>query len=335
MTKGFVSEFQHFIQHKFLLKVLKWIIMFGAYAYLLIVLVRFEHYSELWSSFRHLSLVKVGWITIVLVFLPVNILLEAFKWKVIVAKTEKLSVRSSLKAVLAGFATGFFTPNRSGEFVGRIALLKSGNRKVGVMYALINSLSQNIVLIFFGLPAFFFYFLSRTHAVWLNYPLYFVALIILLLLLLFFYFTLSYWAKTMIWKKLFPFAKDVEHFTILKLLSIFGYSFLRYIVFSIQLFATLQFFNVNLELWQALLSIPTSYLLITVTPSFAMSEAAIRGSMAVLIIGTFSVNAGGIALAGISLWLLNFGIPMLLGSSILVKNTVLDSQSEHSQSLNI
>lgn len=66
-----------------------------------------------------------------------------------------------------------------------------------------------------------------------------------------------------------------------------------------------------------------------------MSEAAIRGSMAVLIIGTFSVNAGGIALAGISLWLLNFGIPMLLGSSILVKNTVLDSQSEHSQSLNI
>lgn len=319
MIKVFVTLFQHFIQHKYLMKVLKWLIMFGAYAYLLVVLVRFEHYNELWSSFRDLSMIKVGWIMIVFVLLPVNILLETLKWKAIVAKTEELSVRNSLKAVLAGFSTGFFTPNRSGEFAGRIAYLKSGNRKVGVMYALINSLSQNIVLIFFGLPAIFFYFLLSNQAEWLNQPSYFALLIIVLLLLLGFYFTLSYWAKTRIWKRLFPFANDVETFTTLKLFSIFGYSFLRYLVFCVQLFAMLQFFSVNLELWQALLAIPTSYVLITVTPSFAVSEAAIRGSLAVLVIGAFSANAVGIVLAGISLWLLNFGIPMLVGATVLVR----------------
>ncbi len=319
MIKVLVSTFQHFIQHKFLLKVLKWLIMLGAYAYLLIVLIRFEHYNELWSSFRDFSLVKFGWIMLVLALLPVNIMLEALKWKSIVARTEKLTLITSLKAVLAGFSTGFFTPNRAGELVGRIAFLSSGNRKVGVMYALLNSLSQNIVLIFFGLPTAYFYFLANFQSLDFNHQAYLLILIPVLLLLLGFYFTLPYWAKTGIWKRFFPFAQEIENFSFANLLSIFDYSFLRYLVFCMQLFAMLQFFAVDISLWQALLSIPTSYLLITFTPSIAMSEAAIRSSLAVLIIGAFSINTGGIALAGISLWMLNFGIPMLVGVTVLVR----------------
>lgn len=321
MIKMLVSAFQHFIQHKFLLKVLKWLIMLGAYTYLLLVLIRFEHYDELWASFQHISWVKVAWILLVVILFPVNILLEAMKWKAIVARTEKLSIKKSLKAVLAGFSTGFFTPNRAGELLGRIAFLSEGNRKVGVMYALLNSLSQNIVLIFFGLPTAYFYLLGNFDVLVFNQQTYLLILILVLSLMLLSYFTLPYWAKTRIWEKLFPFAQDMEGFTFLNLLIIFDYSVLRYFVFCVQLFAMLQFFAVDLDFWQAFLAIPTSYLLITFTPSIAMSEAAVRSSLAVLIIGAFSTNLVGIALAGISLWLLNFGIPMLVGASVLVRKS--------------
>ncbi len=319
MINAFVFAFQRFIQQKLLLKLLKWLIMLGAYAYLLVVLIRFEHYNELWAGFQHFSLAKIGWMLMVLALLPINILLEAMKWKAIVARTEKLTLINSMKAVLAGFSTGFFTPNRAGELVGRIAFLNSENRKVGVMYALLNSLSQNIVLIFFGLPAAYFYFLAHHQVLGFDHRAYLVVLISALGLLLGFYFTLPHWANTKVWKKRFSFAHDIRSFTFLDLSSAFGYSSLRYVVFCVQLFAMLHFFAVDLELWQALLSIPTSYLLITFTPSLAMSEAAVRSSLAVLIIGVFSTNTGGIALAGICLWMLNFGVPMLVGATVLVR----------------
>ena len=319
-----MSAFQHFIQHKFLLKVLKWLIMLVAYAYLMVVLIRFEHYNELWDSFKHFSLQKFGWIMLVLALLPANIALEAMKWKAIVARTEKLSLVVSLKAVLAGFSTGFFTPNRVGELVGRIAFLSAGNRKVGVLYVLLNSLSQNIVLICFGLVSAYFYFLTTHHQLGFDQQVYLLILILVLLLLLGIYFTLPHWAGTKVWKRFLPFAQEIENFSFLNLASIFGYSFLRYLVFCVQLFAMLHFFSVHLDLWQAVLSIPTSYLLITFTPSIAMSEAAIRSSVAVLVIGVFSTNLGGIALAGICLWLLNFGIPVLVGATVLVRKKPSD-----------
>jgi hypothetical protein len=73
-------------------------------------------------------------------------------------------------------------------------------------------------------------------------------------------------------------------------------------------------------LWQALIAIPTNYLFVTFTPSVAFSEAAVRSSYAVLVIGFFSSNIVGIALAGMCIWMINFVIPMMVGSIIMVRN---------------
>jgi hypothetical protein len=76
----------------------------------------------------------------------------------------------------------------------------------------------------------------------------------------------------------------------------------------------LQFFGVDITVAEAIIAIPTSYLFVTFTPSLAFSEAAIRSSYAVVFIGSFSENIAGIAFAGFLLWIINYGIPMLLGS---------------------
>ena len=56
------------------------------------------------------------------------------------------------------------------------------------------------------------------------------------------------------------------------------------------------------------------YLLVTYTPTLAASEAAIRGSAAVLVLGVFSTNEIGILLTGILIWVINFIVPMAVGT---------------------
>ena len=81
----------------------------------------------------------------------------------------------------------------------------------------------------------------------------------------------------------------------------------------------LQFFGIELSYWQALVAIPTNYLFVTFTPSLAFSEATVRSSFAVLTIGAFSGQTVNIALAGMCIWMLNFVVPMLIGSVVMVR----------------
>ena len=81
----------------------------------------------------------------------------------------------------------------------------------------------------------------------------------------------------------------------------------------------LRFFGVNLAPIQALIAIPANYLFVTYTPSIAFSEAAVRSSYAILFIGAFSTQLVGIALAGVCIWVVNFILPLFLGSIVMLR----------------
>ncbi len=82
----------------------------------------------------------------------------------------------------------------------------------------------------------------------------------------------------------------------------------------------LRFFDVQLTPWQALLAIPTNYLFVTFTPSLAFSEGALRASYAVFVLGFFSPQTVNIALAGVFIWVVNWVIPLLAGSVIMLRS---------------
>jgi hypothetical protein len=115
---------------------------------------------------------------------------------------------------------------------------------------------------------------------------------------------------------------DIAQFSVSNLLYINAISLARFLVFSFQFYVILLFFGVDITVLQALICIPSSYLLVTFTPSLALSEAAIRSSYAVTVIGFYAPQTAGIALAGLTLWLLNFGIPMLFGNRLILKSHI-------------
>ena len=102
-----------------------------------------------------------------------------------------------------------------------------------------------------------------------------------------------------------------------KLSAVLGISAVRYCVFCLQFYLMLLFFNIEISPLQALAAIPVMYLLITFTPSLAAAEPAIRGSAAVFIFSVYSPDEVGILLTGILIWLVNFVVPMLVGSVLI------------------
>ena len=81
--------------------------------------------------------------------------LEAFKWKLLVQKIENLSWLESIKSVLAGLASGLLTPNRVGNFVGRLAFIKKENHNKALINTLIGNLAQFLSTILGNIWAFF------------------------------------------------------------------------------------------------------------------------------------------------------------------------------------
>ena len=288
-------------------------------------LFTFQHYDSLVTHWRLMSISQIWWLSGVLILLPVNWSLEALKWRILASSVQKLSFSDAVKAVLSGISTGFFTPNRIGELVGRINFLDAANRKSGITLSVVNSLTQNIIMAFCGIPSCILFFLI-TKGKFQPDTIHFI-LILMICILIFgvLYFTLPQWSRRL---KGSSFSKKVTSFTdclaaykLKDLIQILGVSFIRYAVFCVQFYFMLCFFGVELTPWQALISIPTTYLLVTFTPSFAFSEAVVRSSYAILIIGTFSGQVVNIALAGICIWAVNFIIPMLAGSVVIARKT--------------
>ena len=299
--------------------IFKWLILVAAYLYLGYKLMTFNQYDALIAQWKLMLITQFWWLILVLIFMPLNWLIEALKWKKIVSKSQILKIKTAYKSVLVGCSTGFFTPNRIGDMVGRLMFLDPVNRKMGISYFLVNSLSQNIAIILLGLPPAILFFTLVSNLFPVEFTYYFAGIILLFFALSILLFVLPRLAISKKINRLSPYIQAFVNFKKLDFIKILAFSLLRFTIFCVQFYFMLLFWDVNLSFWQALLVIPTNYLFITFTPSLAFSEPAIRSSYAVLFIGTFLNQAPAIAFAGFALWLINYAFPMLFGAVFLVK----------------
>lgn len=225
---------------------------------------------------------------------------------------------------MIGNTAAFFTPNRIGEFPGRSLSLAGGKKLQGITVGILGSIAQTLTIMLFGLPAAALFFTQHQFGNNSNSN-YLYTLLFIVILLLALYFLLPYIAKKLKKQKLFrrieQLLESITQIEQVDLVSILFLSILRYLVFCAQFFFLLHFFGVELNCLEGMIAIATNYLFITFTPSLAFSEGAIRSSIAILVIGVYAQNVVGIAAAGISIWLINFVLPMAIGSLVLGKET--------------
>lgn len=301
--------------------VLKWAVVVLAYSYLIYKLISFDNYELLISQWKEATSMRWWWLTMVFLLLPLNWSLEALKWQTLISPLEKILFPKALKSVLVGTTTGFFTPNRLGEYPGRTLLLQSGHRLTATALGFVGTAAQTFCILMVGIPSavVFARYYTQKFDFSLSLWLYF-----LLSAVVFggVFFCLPNLAKHLLKKRTFgakltQLLQSLAMFRYKKMFQILLLSLMRYVVFCTQLLAILHFFGIDIALHEATIAIAANYLFVTLTPSMAFSEIAVRGSWAIVFLGTFSANTVAIASASISLWVINYCLPMIAGSLLL------------------
>jgi uncharacterized membrane protein YbhN (UPF0104 family) len=273
----------------------------------------------------------------VVVIMPLNWSLESLKWRFLIKKIENITFVKSFIAVFAGITIGTFTPNRSGENLGRAFILDHANRWEGIFITFIGSLSQILITILFGTLSFLYFFISR-HAYFIDHSYHTVFsllcfAIIISVFTLILYFRISWLEKFILWfvpKKYGLFIshlKVFEYYNTSELLKVLFFSFCRYILFALQFYLLLLICQINFNLFDGLVYISLMYLLITAIPTFTLSEIGVRGSVGIFLMQLFFCSYPAYAdqladkalLASFLIWIINLIIPALIGEFFILK----------------
>ena len=296
--------------------------MVAAYGYLIYTFINFEHYEDFSYYFKTHGLENLKYLLCCLILIPLNWFLESLKWKQVLSKIQVLSLWQAIKSVLIGLTSGFFTPNRVGEPVGRSMFLADGNKTKGVICSLICTLSQSFATLFFVCIAIVLACnivveLEQIPQIILVRNIGIIAAVAVFLL----YLTIPFWVGKLKLKseKLQDIARAISLISYASLLKVSLYSIVRFAVYSFQYYLMLKFFAVDIHFSTAMVLIPINYFLVSIIPSVAFAELGIRGSSALLVMEPLLGNTLGVALAAMSLWFINYVIPMLVGSLLLIK----------------
>jgi hypothetical protein len=298
-------------------KIFTYLVVIIAYIVVIYKLVNYDNYGDLWLHFtKNLSSHWV-YLLICIALMPVNILMEAIKWRAAVVNIENISVRQAIAATLKGQVGAIATPNKLGDFPTRASSLQPGNRTIGTIMGFVAAWTLSIVIILIGMLGAMLYIAEyHTDSVNSQYLMLTAAICIAATILIF---SIPHIAKRINSDRInSPKIKNslhiLQHLEARQLISLSALSLVRYLIFCAQLMFMLMFFGINISIYQAVISIPTIYLLSTITPTIVASEAATRSGYAILILSPISQAAPTIALATSLLWALNCGFPIIIGS---------------------
>ena len=260
-------------------------------------------------------------ISIVVLMMFINWMLESLKWKFMIGKIEAISFFTSFRAIFSGITVSSFTPNRIGEYGGRVFCLEKSDRIQAVFITILCSMAQLLTTIIFGSYAFFILheqFLEDQHFIIEISRFSLFVLFVLNILFVLAYFNIAFLIN-FLWKfSFFNFLRQyinvISLFNFKDLLVTFLYSVFRYLVFSIQFLILLHVFSVDISLYDAILSVMLVFFFITLTPTITIAEIGVRGSMALLVFLKFSTNVIGILSSTFLLWIINLIIPAIIGS---------------------
>ncbi|MFT3702806.1 MAG: lysylphosphatidylglycerol synthase domain-containing protein [Agriterribacter sp.] len=287
--------------------------------------------ADLNESIRYITEAVSGvqawqfWLAILLMVF--NWIIEARKWKVLMSPLQQISMWHSFKGVLAGLAFALSTPNRVGEYGGRMLYIEEGKRRKSVSITVIGSLSQLIITLLAGSIGLVLVKKDLVQSISsydtmpvLANGLQWIAITAGIVLTVF-YFRLDWLMKCCelirLREKWLQYIRVSCELDVTILLRVLGLSAFRYAVFVYQYILLLQVMHVNLKVNDAFWIISILYLILALVPTIALLELGLRGKLAILLFQFFSNNILGIYAASTGIWLINLVLPAIAGSLLV------------------
>ena len=321
---------------KWFLRVAKWIFV----CWLLWVLYKQLYLPSSPSRWIDITLAAFGhpkalyWFVIAIALMPVNWLLEAQKWQqLMLGMGISLQGLPLFKSLMAGISFSVVTPNRMGEYVGRVWVLPAGQRWSAGLSTFMGSICAWLAFIVVGWPAVWLW-IGRLNS-W--YETWQVCLIIILASLG----PIGVWLLIISWDRwrlkvkipsivlrnipsfLWNYCKQ------LRLVRNIEGSYVqwavliaatRFCVYCLQYWLCLHLFGVNLSLFWGLTGIAAIYLLQAAFPLPNGAALLLRTEMAIWLWADQPDSSVAILMATFFLFVINLGIPSLVGLFYIVRN---------------
>lgn len=258
----------------------------------------------------------------------INLGLESYKWKKISSIAQKISYWQSYQSILMGASISIFTPNRVGEFGGKIILFKSNVRLKAFILAIWANYSQLVTTIIIGNIGIFYFIYSFNP--WgisdiLSGLLISVCSIITLLSVLIYYNPIFIYLLLLRYKKIYRYKRKIIVLNQLKsrmLNLILLLSVTRYFIFAFQYWLLLKVFGSEMSLFQGILFISVIYYVISIVPTAALSDIGVRTTVAAFVFSFAGLDPIPIMIASLVLWFFNIAIPSVVGIPLLIKTRV-------------
>jgi hypothetical protein len=288
--------------------------------------------TESWEKIKNAFTGTDSWkIYLATILLFVNWGMEAWKWKLLMKPLQKLNFLTACKAIFAGTSFAANTPNRIGEYFGRMIYIEEGKRLQSIPLTVTGSFSQLIITLFTGCIGLLYYiqknsslFHPSISSFWLKIfgiGCSFVTIVCLLI-----YFELS-WLVTGLTR--IPFIRKYEYFfnkidklTPRLLWNILLISLFRYLVFVLQYILVMDAFGVAIAVFPNIALLSVLFLVMSIVPSFVILEAGIRGTVSLEIFRAVSSNDVGILASGLFIWMINLMTPAIIGVLLLLGKKV-------------
>ncbi len=306
---------------------IKIIIVIAAYWFIIRKIINAPDINLLPDIIKSIPALNFIILSAIIFLMLVNWSIESLKWIYILPNKIKVSFSTSFKAVLSGITAGTITPNRIGEFGGRILFLKTEHRKTGAAHTILADISQFVCTLFFGIIAFsitgykILYKVDGLSNIAILTIVFGILLTIILLIIYFYPGVITgILNKINLFQKHIKDIRDIKDIRKLILVNTLLMSISRFIVFIIQFYLMFLFFGIDISFIHCFLAVSNLYLASSIIPNIPFGEPAIRSSFSVIFFSIYTDALAMVVIVSLSIYLINVAIPAIAGGYFLVKS---------------
>lgn len=288
------------------------------------------------KQFEHLlSTLNIVYVTITLtsVFLLmlVNWLLESMKWQYLAKHLLNISLWQSIEGVFCGLTWAIFTPNRVGEFGGRLMFLPPRKRIHGFFAMAVGAFGQLAATLILGIiSTLWFYYTFLDLTMWAFEGATLLGLFSIAIILIA-YFNI----KWLVWlldaipflKKFHRFFKVMASYKFAELLKIMWYCLFRFSIFLLQYYLIIHLLIPQIAFYEVVLLVCVVLFARSILPSIDIIDVALRSAVATSIFGYVTHQDVAIVACFTAIWFVNLIVPAILGSVFIFKLKFFDRNS--------
>lgn len=271
-------------------------------------------------------------LSLVIILMFANWLLEAVKWQYLCRYIQRISFWHSVQSVFCGLTWAVFTPNRIGEYGGRVLFLKPRKRIFGVVAMGVGALAQLVLTSVAGALS-IAWFVNRFFAIdpvagtalWLLAVAYAAFFLIL-------YFNVK-WINR--WVSRIGFMRRFQRFFFIltryrtrELVVVFLNSLARFAIFTSQYCLLMLVILPELDFLPMVLLIFILFFVQAALPTLDLFDFGVRSVTASYLYGHITDQEIAVMAVASCIWFVNLILPAILGSVFVLKINFFDNAAD-------